>query len=153
MQVSNFLLWFLQLDIFLKTLIIRAVFVLGLNISLKGFAFNRVSRVKEIRELGSSPTPSLLLCASVAGVGRAAGRGEAERRSRADLCQQTGPADRGSGLGDRWGTQPAHHPRSDVADPVLLRPHRWGGSGEQMFYFYIYSIVAVPTWQINKKML
>lgn len=63
------------------------------------------------------------VCAFVAGAGRAAGRGEAERRPRADLCKQAGPADCSSGLGDRRGSQPAHHPGSDVADPVLFRPH------------------------------
>lgn len=71
------------------------------------------------------------MCVFVAGAGGAVGRGEAERRSCADLCKQAGPADGGSSLGDRRGTQSAHHPRSDVADPVLLRSHRRGDSGEQ----------------------
>ena len=64
------------------------------------------------------------------GAGRAAGRGEAERRSSADLRQQAGPADRRPRVRDRRRPQPAHHPGPRVADPVLLCPHGRGDPGE-----------------------
>lgn len=81
------------------------------------------------------------LCAT--GAGWVVGWREAERSSCADLCKQAGPADSRPSLRDRRGSQPAHHPRSHVADPVLLRPHRRGDSGEHMscvvfFYFCFY---------------
>lgn len=65
----------------------------------------------------------------LSGAGWAVGGGEAERRSRADLCKQAGLADGCAGFRDRRGSQPAHHPRPHLANPVVLCSHRGGDPG------------------------
>ena len=75
----------------------------------------------------------------VAGARWVVGWREAERRPCTDLCEQAGFADSRPGLRDRRGSQSAHHPGSHVADPVLLRPHWRGDSGERTSWVFFFS--------------